>query len=82
MFTRVVEMTSKPGKSKEVASTITERVVPILKKQRGFVDEVVLVSDKEPDRILGISFWDKREDAGQYHREQYPTVPRSSSPTA
>jgi hypothetical protein len=24
--------------------------------------------------LLGISFWDKREDAEQYHREQYPKV--------
>jgi heme-degrading monooxygenase HmoA len=74
MFTRVVELTSKSGKSKELASAISEKVVPLLKKQRGFVDEVVLVSDTEPLRILGISFWDKREDAEQYHREQYPKV--------
>jgi quinol monooxygenase YgiN len=74
MFTRVVELTTKPGKSKELATIINEKVVPILKNQRGFVDEVVLVSDTEPDRILGISFWNKRGDAEQYHREQYPQV--------
>jgi hypothetical protein len=39
MFTRIVELTSKPGKAKELSNTITEKVVPILKKQPGFVDE-------------------------------------------
>lgn len=32
MYTRVVEITSKPGKARELCSTIEEKVVPILKK--------------------------------------------------
>src|SRR6266567_8425891 len=56
MFTRVVELTSKSGKSKELASAINEKAVPILKKQPGFVDETILVSDTEPTRVLGLSF--------------------------
>jgi heme-degrading monooxygenase HmoA len=74
MFTRVVELTSKSGKSKELADTINEKAVPILKKQRGFVDETVLVSDTEPTRILGLSFWNNKEDAERYHQEQYPKI--------
>jgi heme-degrading monooxygenase HmoA len=74
MFTRVVELTSKSGKSKELADTINEKAVPILKKQRGFVDETVLVSNTEPTRVLGLSFWNSKEDAEQYHREQYPRI--------
>jgi heme-degrading monooxygenase HmoA len=74
MFTRVVELTSKSGKSKELSDTINERVVPILKKQRGFVDETVLVSDTEPTRVLGLSFWNNKEDAERYHQEQYPKI--------
>jgi heme-degrading monooxygenase HmoA len=74
MYTRVVEITSKSGKARELCNTIGEKVLPILKKQRGFVDETVLVSDAEPDRVLGLSFWDSKEDAERYHREQYPQV--------
>jgi heme-degrading monooxygenase HmoA len=74
MFTRVLELTSKSGKAKGLSDTINEKVVPILKKQRGFVDETVLVSDAEPDHVLALSFWNKREDAEQYHREQYPKI--------
>src|ERR1700730_5657246 len=74
MFTRVVELTSKSGKAKELSNTINEKVVPILKKQTGFVDETVLVSDTESTRVLGLSFWNSKEDAERYHREQYPKI--------
>jgi hypothetical protein len=61
MFTHVVELTSKSRKSKELAKAINEKALPILKQQRGFVDEIVLVSDVEDDRVLALSFWEMRE---------------------
>jgi heme-degrading monooxygenase HmoA len=48
--------------------------VPILKKQTGFVDETVLVSDVDSNEVLGLSFWNGKEDAERYHQEQYPKV--------
>jgi len=74
MYTRIVEITSKSGKSRELCDTIEEKVVPILKKQAGFVDETVLVSDADPNQVLGLSFWNSKEDAERYHEEQYPKV--------
>ncbi len=74
MFTRVVELTSKSGKSKDLANAIDEKALPILKKQRGFVDEMVIISDAEPNHVLGISFWNSKADAEQYHREQFPKI--------
>jgi heme-degrading monooxygenase HmoA len=80
MFTRVVEMISKSGKTKELVSTINERVVPILKKQKGFVDETVLVSDTEPTRVLGLSFWNNKKDAERYHQEQFSKIQEMLKP--
>jgi heme-degrading monooxygenase HmoA len=77
MFTRVVELTSKPGKARELGNTINDKVLPILGKQAGFVDETVLVSDTEPNRILALSFWKSREDAQRYEREQFDTVQKT-----
>jgi heme-degrading monooxygenase HmoA len=74
MFTRVVELTTKPGKNKQLSDTINDKVLPILKKQKGFVDETVLVSDKEDNRVLSLSFWNTRENAEEYHRAQYEKV--------
>ena len=80
MFTRVVELVSKPGKSRELSSTINDKVVPILKKQSGFVDEIVLVSDADSNRVLALSFWKGREDAERYQREQYKNVRETLQP--
>jgi len=74
MFTRTVEVTPKSGKARELANTINEKVLPILKKQAGFVDETLLVSDTEPNQILALSFWNSKEDAERYQREQYPAI--------
>src|ERR1700694_5544453 len=74
MFTRVCELTTKPGKNKQLSETINDRVLPILKKQKGFVDESVLISDKEDNRVLALGFWKTKEDAEQYHRAEYQKV--------
>jgi heme-degrading monooxygenase HmoA len=74
MFTRIVELTTKPGKNRQLADTINEKVLPMLKKQKGFVDESVLVSDKEDNRVLALGFWKTKEDAEQYHRAEYQKV--------
>lgn len=74
MFTRVVEITAKAGKSRELATTLNEKIVPILKKQRGFVDEIVLLSDSDPSRVFAMSFWNMKDDADRYNREEYPKI--------
>ena len=74
MYTRVVELTTKPGKARELAVAINDKVLPILKKQTGFVDETVLVSDTESQRVLALSFWNSKENAERYHREQYAKI--------
>ena len=77
MFTRVVELTSKSGKARDLCNSIDDKVLPILKKQTGFVDETVIVSDTEPNRVLALSFWKTREDAQRYEREQFDTVQKT-----
>jgi quinol monooxygenase YgiN len=80
MFTRVVEIKAKSGKAHEVANTIHEKILPILKKQAGFVDETVLTSETEPNGILALSFWKTKEDAERYQREQFPQIKAMLSP--
>jgi heme-degrading monooxygenase HmoA len=80
MFTRVVEITAKAGKAQELANTIQEKALPILRKQAGFLDETVLTSDTESNRVVGISFWNTKQDAERYRREQYPKVSEMLSP--
>ena len=77
MYTRIVETTSKQGKARELCRAIDEKVLPILRKQNGFVDELVLVSDTDPNRVTSISFWNTKEDAERYNREQFENVKKT-----
>ena len=74
MYTRVVAVMTKPGKVRELSKTINDKVLPILEGQPGFVDEILLVSDTEPDQILALSFWQSQQDAERYTHEQYPRI--------
>ena len=74
MFTRVVELRAKPGKTNELCSAASEKVLPILKKQQGFQDEMVLVSNTGANQVLALSFWNRREDAERYNREHFSRI--------
>ncbi len=74
MFSRVVAVRTKEGKARQLARTVQERILPILQHQPGFVDEIVLISDTEPDQILALSFWKTQKDAERYTHEQFPRI--------
>jgi heme-degrading monooxygenase HmoA len=74
MFTRIVECTCKPGKAKELCQTVEDSVLPTMRKLQGFKDEVLLISQTDSNRVLALSFWNSREDAERYHREQFPKI--------
>ena len=74
MFTRIVEIRCKSGKTAELARVASQQAMPILRKQHGFQDEIVLVSNTDPTKVVALSFWTKREDAEQYHREQFSKI--------
>ena len=74
MFSRVVAVRTMPGKARELAKTIQEKILPIIEAQPGFVDEIVLVSNTERDQILALSFWKSQQDAERYTHEQFPKI--------
>jgi heme-degrading monooxygenase HmoA len=74
MFARIVDFVSRPGKTGTLNETIQSRLFPILRVQPGFVDEIVLESDVEPNRVVTLSFWRTREQAERYSQETYPSV--------
>ena len=74
MFARVVAVSTKPGKARDLSKTIHDKILPILEDQPGFVDEILLVSDTEPDKILALSFWESQQDAERYTHEQCPRI--------
>ena len=82
MFTRVVEVTAKPGKSRELIRIVNDKIMTILKNQPGFVDELVLLSEENPDQVLGLSFWLNREQAENYNRQHFPEIIKLLQPVS
>jgi len=74
MFTRIVHVTAKTGKGRELTTLANEKILPILQTTPGFVDEIGLVSTDNPDRMVAISFWKTKEDAERYQRDQFNKV--------
>src|SRR5215471_18706549 len=71
MFARSVSMRLKPNSTVTFNNTLENEVLPLLRAQKGFRDEVVLVA-QDGTEVVGISLWDDRESADSYHKERYP----------
>ncbi len=73
MYVRVVSMDLKAGERPAYTRVLDEEVIPLLRRFTGFKDEISVVSTDEKEAI-GISFWDRREDAEAYKRDGFPDV--------
>jgi heme-degrading monooxygenase HmoA len=73
MFARSVTMRTRPGSIAEINKTIEKEVLPLLQKQKGFRDELVLTSSNGSE-VVGISLWDQKADAEVYQRTTYAEV--------
>ena len=78
MYTRNVSMKLKVNSAKEFTQTLENEVIPVLRKQKGFKDEITLIAPDRNDAV-GISFWDRKEDAEAYNREKYQEVLKTLS---
>jgi hypothetical protein len=76
MYARHVSFNLKALKPEEITQTFEKEILPLLQKQNGFADEITLVSPDGKEGI-GISLWERKEDADMYSRETYPQVLKS-----
>lgn len=73
MFARLVTSHLKPGKFDLVTRKLEENVIPTLRKQPGFRDEVSFF-DADRSESLAISFWNTEADERRYDKEIYPEM--------
>ena len=73
MFARKVHMHLKPNSIAEFTQRLEKDILPLLRKQKGFQDEITLVAQGGRE-AFGISVWDKAENAEAYNRGTYPEV--------
>jgi heme-degrading monooxygenase HmoA len=57
----------------EFPVTFEKEILPLLRKQRGFLDEILLITPEKRE-VVAISLWDTKEYAEAYNRELYPQI--------
>lgn len=73
MFARKVSMNLKPNSTAELTRRFERDIIPLLRKQKGFQDEINFITTGGKE-AFAISLWDRTEDAEAYSRGAYPEV--------
>ena len=74
MFARIVEFVPKFEKKDEFVKTMKNEVLPILKKQIGFLEFLPMFPEVKNEKMISITLWTEKKDAERYAREVFPRV--------
>ena len=73
MFARILNFEVKLEKKEEFVKVVKNQVLPILKKQTGFLEILPFFPEKmKEEKVINISLWTTKQDAERYEREFYP----------
>ncbi|HZA51507.1 MAG TPA: hypothetical protein VE549_12255 [Myxococcaceae bacterium] len=73
MYARNVKMHLKANTSADFGRTLERDILPVLRKQSGFQDEITFLNAAGTEAVA-ISLWDRKESAEAYARDTYPQV--------
>ena len=76
MYARNESMHLKANTASEFTRAVEKDILPLLRKQNGFKDEISFV-DAGRSAAVAISLWDRKESADAYSRDAYPQVLKS-----
>jgi heme-degrading monooxygenase HmoA len=73
MFARHVTLQLKSALVNEFPVTFEKEILPLLRRQKGFLDELLLVTPEKRE-VVAISLWETKEYAETYNRQVYPQI--------
>jgi len=73
MFARNVSIHLKSNMLSDYTRTFEKDVLPLLRRQNGFKDEITFAGPGGVD-VTAISLWDNKTDAEAYNTNTYPEV--------
>ena len=73
MFARNVSIRLKSNMLSDYSRTFENDVLPLLRKQKGFKDEITLSNPFSLD-VVAISLWESKANAEAYNINTYPEV--------
>jgi len=82
MFARFVEFIPKMEKKEELVKAVRNEILPILRKQPGFLEIIPLFPETKTEKLVTITFWAEKKNAEHYEREIFPRVEEILKPYA
>jgi hypothetical protein len=73
MFARNISIHLKSNMLSDYTRCFEKDILPLLRKQNGFQDEITLASPGGVD-VTAISLWENKNDADTYNTNTYPQV--------
>lgn len=73
MFARKVSVRLKVDAAGQFIQKMEDEIIPLLRKQKGFLDELTLISQSGKE-IYAYSFWETSEDAERYDQTAFREV--------
>src|ERR1700751_527864 len=73
MFARIVSVRLKSNMLSDYTRTFDKDILPLLRKQKGFRDEITLSNPSSLD-VIAISLWESKANAEAYNTNTYPEV--------
>lgn len=74
MIARHIQVNLKPERYNEFKTLYENEILPILKRQNGFLDEVALVTEPNMDRHIVLTLWKTKMDAENYQKREFPRI--------
>jgi heme-degrading monooxygenase HmoA len=72
MFARIVEFIPKAEVKEDFVKKVRNEVLPILKKQTGFLEILPLFPENKAEKVILITLWMEKRDAERFERDVYP----------
>ena len=73
MFARNVSIHLKSNMLSDFQKAFENEVLPLLRKQKGFKDEITLSNPGSQD-VIAISLWENKANAEAYNSDTYPQL--------
>jgi heme-degrading monooxygenase HmoA len=80
MFARILEVTPKMERREELIKVVRQEVIPILKKQPGFLELLPFVPEVTGEKVIAITLWNEKHEAERYVKEALPKVEQILKP--
>ena len=81
MHSHIIELTAKSGQATALVNIIRDRAIPeIIRGSEGFIDEIVLLSDTDPNHVTAISFWKSKDDGDRFFANGFAQVSAMTQP--